>query len=509
MNCYVAVAEEFPNDPGDKVKSGGLMHDRRVTRIITPGTLIDENFIDPYANNYVMSIYLNTAGKEHEEATAAATAIAEDQIPEELADSVPVDAPIGLAWLDITTGQFYTQSTTLASLSSILSRVAPREIVVDEALESRKDHSLFSVLAEDRQLITFAPRGDHLPLAEWAPMLESKITAKEAKSFTADEEAAGSLLLQYVRNRLLGMSMRLQPPQRHENLAVMAIDKNSMRALEIKQTIRDGTFKGTLLHAVRRTVTKGGARLLSAWLAAPSTSLDAIRARQDLVAALLAHPDLRDEIVMLLRRCHDSQRLVQKFAFGRGDADDMIALANTITATQDIAGLLEAHGRDKGAANSEEATRFARLLSRLSLEDPARLAQRIRASIDEEGLSLQHQTEDSEASELAVLAEDVVAREAASSSSSPSSTSPGDPASSSTILPQAITAAAAARRKRAASHPTSLREHYYADDDAAFTMKPRRARAYARCTPTWRRYCAARPTSPNPCASATMRPPSR
>ncbi|EAQ92742.1 hypothetical protein CHGG_00977 [Chaetomium globosum CBS 148.51] len=57
-NRHVAIAEEFPNDPSDKVKSGGLMHTRKVTRIVTPGTLIDENFMDPYANNYVMAIHL-------------------------------------------------------------------------------------------------------------------------------------------------------------------------------------------------------------------------------------------------------------------------------------------------------------------------------------------------------------------------------------------------------------------------------------------------------------------
>ncbi|KAK5990371.1 MutShomolog 1-like protein [Cladobotryum mycophilum] len=59
LNRHVAIAEEFPNTAADKIKSGGLMHDRRVSRIITPGTLIDENFMDPYANNYVMAIHID------------------------------------------------------------------------------------------------------------------------------------------------------------------------------------------------------------------------------------------------------------------------------------------------------------------------------------------------------------------------------------------------------------------------------------------------------------------
>ena len=58
FNRYVAIAEEFPNDPSAKVKSGGLMHNRKVSRVITPGTLIDENFMNPFTNNYVLTIHI-------------------------------------------------------------------------------------------------------------------------------------------------------------------------------------------------------------------------------------------------------------------------------------------------------------------------------------------------------------------------------------------------------------------------------------------------------------------
>ncbi|KAI1345144.1 muts domain V [Xylariaceae sp. FL0016] len=451
LNCYVAVAEEFPNDAGDKVKSGGLMHDRRVTRVITPGTLIDENFIDPYANNYVMAIHVNSQGH---------LASIADETSGEVSchlESRPSAAPIGLAWLDISTGQFYTQSSTVASLSSMLSRVGPKELVVDEVLESQRDHQLFSVLAEDKHFITFAPQGKHLPVSEWGTMLESEIPARTVESFTSDEAQAGSLLLQYVRNRLQGLSMKLQPPQRHENMAVLTIDKNTMRSLEIKQTIKDGAFRGSLLHAIRRTVTKGGARLLNAWLSAPSTDLDIIKTRQDLVEYFVYNEDLRDEIIILLRRSHDSQRLVQKFAFGRGDADDLVHLANTISATQNIVSILEYASKNNKQkttkstdAPASDSTRscFESLLSQIKLKKPAELAQRIRDSIDEEGLIQQHQAEDNEASQLLTLAEDIVAKEGSSSDAA--------------ALPKTV---AAKKRKT-----QSIREHY-ADDNMTFVMK--------------------------------------
>ncbi|KAF2970916.1 hypothetical protein GQX73_g2684 [Xylaria multiplex] len=459
FNYYVAIAEEFPNDPGDKVKSGGLMHDRRVTRVITPGTLIDENFIDPYANNYVLAIHLD------HEACRTSTDVHFSQLSTVSDDLGPPSTPIGLAWLDVSTGQFYTQATTVTSLSSILSRVGPREIVVDKVLESQRDHQLFSILAEEKHLVTFAPRGDFLPISEWSPMLESEISAQTLANFTTNEAQAGSLLLQYVKDRLQGLSMKLQPPLRHENLAVLTIDKNTMRALEIKQTIKDGTFRGSLLHAIRRTVTKGGARLLDSWISAPSTCLDTIQARQELVEYFIQNEDHRDEIILLLRRSHDSQRLVQKFAFGRGDADDLVGLANTIRAVQDIfntltntTGLRRADSIEPDSVSnksldvdigspSQPAPCFISLLSRIELEEPVKLAERIRRSIDEEGLIQQQHNEDDEASHLLNLAEDIVAAEGTQS----------DAAS----LPKG------SKKKK----PISIRDHY-ADDNMAFVMKP-------------------------------------
>ncbi|KAK6208397.1 ribosomal protein P0 (A0) (L10E) [Pestalotiopsis sp. IQ-011] len=453
FSCYVAIAEEFPNDAGDRVKSNGLMFDRKVTRVITPGTLIDENFIDPYANNYVMAIHMGIPGADAD--VASSTVQSTDQGASDVVEEQvhPAAESVGLAWLDISTGQFYTQSATIGALSAILSRVGPREIVVDKALQSQADHLLFTILAEDKHLITFTPHVEVMPTEEWTPMLESEISATTLKSFTPDETSAGSLLLQYVRDRLLGLSMKLQPPVRHESLQVLTIDKNSMRSLEIKQTMRDGAFKGSLLHAVRRTVTKSGARLLNDWLSAPSTDLDTITRRQDLVEYFVKNPDLRDEIIQLLRRSHDTQRLVQKFAFGRGDPDDLVALAATIRATEDIVQILSSHP----STSTKDTSPFADILSRISLGEPSKLAARIRSSIDEDGLSAQHQLEDSEAGQLLAMASDVVSSE-------------GTTEEVASMLPKS-TASKIKKSGGGSGRPTSIRDHYDADNPT-FTMKP-------------------------------------
>ncbi|KAK4128804.1 hypothetical protein N657DRAFT_608559 [Parathielavia appendiculata] len=448
LNRHVAIAEEFPNDPSDKVKWGGLMHNRRVTRIVTPGTLIDENFMDPYASNYVMAIHLpGPAPSDH------VSCQEQHDAPETSEFANDAVARIGLAWLDLSTGCFFTQPTTLASLGSVLSRVSPREIVLDKALEFNRDHLPLSVLQEERHLVTYSPHGELRELSDWAPMLESEIPTQTVDKFTDGEVQAGCLLLHYVRDRLQGLSMKLQPPLRHESMHIMNIDKNSMRSLEIKQTIRDGAFRGSLLHAIRRTVTKSGARLLNEWLSrlsAPSTSLEVINFRQDLVAHFIEDEDLRDTIVVLLRRSHDSQRLVQKFALNRGDPDDLLRLANTIKATEDIVILLNtsvSSRPDKGTAKNC----LSIMVDRISLDHLLMLAQSIRDAIDEEGLVQQHQIEDSEAGEMIALAQEIVKAEGTEEDS--------------TLLPKG--AAAKINKKK----PVSIRDHY-GEDNEVWIMKP-------------------------------------
>ncbi|CAL3964110.1 unnamed protein product [Diplocarpon coronariae] len=428
LNRYVAIAEEFPNDASGKVKAGGLMHDRRVARIITPGTLIDENFMDPFTNNYVLAVHV----------VDVAVQVASGDTAQDLPPNRDHNLPVGLAWLDLSTGHFFTQSTTLSALPSFLARVSPREIVLDEDLRASKDHGIFEVLADDHHhLITYIDPSSVRELSEWEAMLESPIPARSMGEFTAEEVAAGSSVLQYVQTRLRGSDVKLQPPSRQ--LDLMGIDKNTMKALEIRKTMKEDTVSGSLLHTIRRTGTQGGARLLDNWLSSPSTSLDVINSRLDLVTNMLDDELLRQRITSLLKRSHDSHRLLQKFAFGRGDPDDLLALASTICATQDIVAAL----RDSSGGSCVQA-----MIGRIDLTGPCALANRIREAIDEEGIMQQQRLSDSEAGELQALAEAVITSAGTNSDAA--------------ILP---------RSKGSKKKPTSIREHY-SDTSEPWTMKP-------------------------------------
>ena len=135
-------------------------------------------------------------------------------------------------------------------------------------------------------------------------------------------------------------------------------------------------------------------------IGSPSTSLDVIDARLALVTFMLNDELLRERVTILLRRSHDSHRLLQKFAFGRGDSDDLLGLKSTVYATQELVATLE--------QDSEEEARIQGMITRINLEGPNDLAKRIGDAVDEEGLVQQHRLEDGEVGEIQALAQAVV-----------------------------------------------------------------------------------------------------
>jgi DNA mismatch repair ATPase MutS len=249
---FVALCEEHRKGTDDMLTK--VEFDRRVVRIITPGTLIDERFMDPYENNFLLAVYTPNEDMQGLE-----------------------QGEIGLAWLDLSTGDFYTQRTDISSLPGDIARIAPREILLNEDLRSDRSHALFTSIEEERHFITYEPF-TNLSLtsvpSSWDALLESPISTRVAKELCLSEIRAAEVLLRSVKNKLMGTNMKIQPPIRKSKEDIMMIDANTLRALEIKRSMREGSIKGSLLSAIRRTVTKSGARLFADMICiSPSSSL--------------------------------------------------------------------------------------------------------------------------------------------------------------------------------------------------------------------------------------------
>jgi DNA mismatch repair ATPase MutS len=414
LGKQVAISEQIRLPDGERLqKAGAPMYDRKVTRVVTAGTLIDENFMDPYENNYLLSVHID--------------GVTSDQLkPGQALDQYNRMAKVGLSWIDLSSGDFYTQSGDLSSLASVVARIGPREIVLDSSFEDAGSSTLQRLLGNAGHSIHFqASTSTSESIEDWADMLESPVPQDEQSDFTFSEVAAGSLILEYVRGKLIDTSVKLQPPVRRSPDEYMVIDKQSLRGLEIRQTLKDGLTQGSLLQTMRRTVTKSGARLLSQRLVSPSLSLTIINDRLDLVQELRYRDALREHVQGLLRKTSDTCRLLQRFSIGKGDADDMVGLAKTIVVMQQMIDLLHDHvlssqASDPALVESDqktsdplvELTCFWNLLERFDLIGPMQAATSILSTIDEEGLSRKHQAEVEQTEKSEQMAEDIESADA-------------------------------------------------------------------------------------------------
>lgn len=399
---FVAVSEEF---------GVTFPKERRVARVITPGTLIDEKFLEPAENNFLLSVHPDDAGPGHT-----------DSMPPDQHGVATRDAHqrIGLAWLDLSTGDFFTQTVSASSFPSALARIGAREIVLSPAVGANIREHVEMIGAQENYVVTLHECDTQFEsMADWNVMLESPLDEDADLSFPRAEKRAGHQLLDYVRQRLLGQEMKLQPPRRRQLSEILNIDRHSLRGLEILQTARDGLGKGSLFHAVKRTTTKGGTRLLRDRLTSPSASLSEINERLDLVTIFYDNEDLRDELNAHLRRSYDVQRLVQKFALNKGDADDMVCLSRAIDATNACVAVIRSRllktdiSTTPADSQNDPIRSVSRLLDRIDVAGPTRLSGHIQDAIDEDELMHKHELEEDEAAQVAALAEGVALRHAA------------------------------------------------------------------------------------------------
>jgi len=301
----VAICEQI-EDPAEARRRGAKGPLKRaVVRVITAGTLTEEGLLDARRHNYLAGI-AEAAGE------------------------------MGLAWLDLSTGDFSLAPTGDASLAADLARLQPGEILLPERLLTRP--ALFELFADWKPALT--------PLAN--ARFDSEAGRRRLESFygvraldgfgsfgRAEIAAAGALVDYVAQTQQSGPqqgSPYLAPPQRVAPDAVMQIDAATRRNLELTQTLA-GERRGSLLAVIDRTATGAGARLLAEHLAAPLTDPAAVNARLDAVQFFIDRPDIRADLRERLRRCPDIERAMTRLGLGRGGPRDLAALRDALGET--------------------------------------------------------------------------------------------------------------------------------------------------------------------------------
>lgn len=316
----VAICEqvESPEEAKTRAKKEGgkALVKRDVIRIVTQGTLTEDNQLDQRSNNYLMTVAQSSVNT-------------------------------GIAVIDISTGDFYIENTRLEDIPHIVERYAPKEILLSESLHSEKRlndfwhcnrhlltiwvDSRFNVNNSERQLKNYYSLDNLSSLGDLT---------------TASISAAGALL-DYIELTQKGKIPHIEKPHLIDHDSVLQIDAATRRNLEINRTM-SGEKKGSLLSTLDQTVTSSGARLMAYWLNNPLTHKGEIEARQDCVSYFLNDDNKRDNLRDLLKSCPDIERALSRLSVDRGGPRDLEAILMSLMSSLRIKDMIN---EDDGHVN--------------------------------------------------------------------------------------------------------------------------------------------------------------
>jgi len=304
----VAVCEQINEIENDVKKNKGPMK-RKVVRVITPGTVLEENFFDDNPNNFLCS--WNEINGRH-----------------------------SISWVDLSTGIFCVQkidTNQANAFETALERLSPRELIMPLKMKEQKPHYF-------RGCVTF--QADSL--------FQSDACEERLKKFykTKSLEAFGEFsrscistagaILGYVNLTQKGKLPLLKKIKQWKNIDVMEIDIFSRKSLELLKT-QSGEKNGSFFNAINQTLTSGGARLLLERLNGPSLDKLEINKRLDTVSNFVSENLLRKKARDVLKLIPDIERSLTRLQFDRGGPRDLISIKTGCEKAYEISKLISDH----------------------------------------------------------------------------------------------------------------------------------------------------------------------
>ncbi|GIW83070.1 MAG: DNA mismatch repair protein MutS [Gemmatales bacterium] len=296
----VAVCEQVE----DPAQAKGLVR-REVTRVVTPGTLTEDELLDPKRSNHLAAVYFASpkGGK----------------------------SVVGLAWVELSTGQFFAFDVDGRQLGDELCRLDPAECLSGDSQADALRAEVSDVLAQ----ATFTARPDWT--FEKAAALDAltrhfRVATLTGFGFDDDQpcvRAAGALLI-YLQETLKSDVAHLRRVQPYRQGNHLVLDEVTRRSLELVRTIRERDREGSLLSVLDQTVTSMGARLLCDWLLTPLAHRQQIDARLDAIEELVGDHVFRRELRESLKEAYDLPRLTARVSTGRASPRDLAAIAHTL-----------------------------------------------------------------------------------------------------------------------------------------------------------------------------------
>ncbi len=328
----VAIAEQM-EDPAEAKKRGSKsVVARDVVRLVTPGTLTEDTLLEARRHNF-------------------------------LAAWAEVREEASLAWADISTGELRVVTCPLARLGPELARLAPSEILVAETRFSEVEP-----IADDQRvaLTPLARSSFDSTGAEKRLLAQFGVATVEAfGAFDRADVSAVGAILDYLDLTQRGRLPLLRPPAKEVAGGALTMDAATRRNLEITRALSGGR-EGSLIAAVDRTVTAGGARLLDRRLSAPSRDLAEIRARLEAVRAFAGDTALTETLRADLRKVPDIDRALSRLSLDRGGPRDLVAIRAGLEQAGTLAARLSSGQPEKITRAAHAMTGFDDLVGLLT-----------------------------------------------------------------------------------------------------------------------------------------------
>jgi DNA mismatch repair protein MutS len=323
----VAVCEQLQ----DPAEAKGVV-ERGVTRIVTPGTLVDESLLIDSQTNLLCAMRCN-------------------------------DKIIHIAVAEISTGLFELHRVSVDRLDDALERLGIAEVIVGE-----DEETIISIIEHCGISLTKRPAW-HFDATEGAALLKKQFGVTTLSGFGIEEGdpivGVAGAILEYigVTQASTDAFVHLRTPSLQESSDFVSLDATTIRSLEIEQTIRGNSSKGSLLWVMQRCKTAMGKRLLRRWLCEPLAQRRAIEQRQAIVEVFADDATLRLTIQQSLDQVQDIARIAGRVATGRVTPRDVVALGTSLFGCDEIANKLTG---DALKCISEELTSLATKLKPLA-----------------------------------------------------------------------------------------------------------------------------------------------
>ena len=301
----VAVCDQA-EDPAQAKAAGRKLVNREITEVVTPGVTLSDKVLDRNRNNYVAAVH-------------------------------PGPKAYGLAFADISTGEFSVSELPLKELREVLASLSPAEILISKKLKSSVPDWLTTYVVTWQEEWIYEGRYGYDVLLE-------HFGTHSLKGFGVEEletaHVAAGALLHYVRENQRASLGHLRTLSAFDNTGYMMLDASTKRNLELITSMQQGGTEGTLISILDQTGTAMGGRLLRKWLMRPLKTLADIRGRMQAVEVLHIRHDLRQQLREILREVGDLERLVSRICVKRANARELRQLNDSLGRIPDVKKLL-------------------------------------------------------------------------------------------------------------------------------------------------------------------------